>query len=142
VVDAAHNAECAAAIEPLLARLGRETGRAPLVVAGALGAERARPLLAVLARHARALLLVRVGQERACGFEELEACVPPEFYGEVLRSDVAEIFPAPGECALGGEGEAIVVAGSVYLAGEVLARFLPDSVGEPFLQDALTPPRV
>jgi dihydrofolate synthase/folylpolyglutamate synthase len=95
-------------------------------------------LLAVLARHARALLLVRVGQERACGFEELEACVPPEFRGEVLRSSVEEIFPSPGECALGEEGGAVVVAGSVYLAGEALARFLPNSAGEPFLQDALT----
>ncbi|MDR2863127.1 MAG: hypothetical protein LBV54_04525 [Puniceicoccales bacterium] len=138
IIDAAHNAECAAAIDPLLAQLVRDTGRAPLVITGVLGMERARPLLAMLAKHAAAFWLVRPEQDRACDFEEMESCIPENFTGSITRTTLDALFPAPGECAPGGDGDTIVVAGSVYLAGEVLGRFLPGGVpSESYLQDSL-----
>ena len=146
ILDVAHNAECASAIDPLLSQLVRETGCAPVVVTGALGMERARPLFAVLTKYARALHLVRPEQDRACDFAELESCIPPNFRGEVVRAELPTLFPAPGECALGTEGDTVVVTGSVYLAGEVLGHFLPDGVRSEYeLQDSptfrLAPPR-
>jgi dihydrofolate synthase/folylpolyglutamate synthase len=141
ILDAAHNAECAGAIEPLLAGLARATGRKPVIIAGALGLARARALLDVFSRHAAALHLVCPEQERACSFEELEACVPADFSGPVSRSSLGALFPDPGECALGEEGQAVVAAGSVYLAGEILSRFSAGSTaGGITLQDRLPPP--
>lgn len=128
VVDATHNAEGAATLEPLLAQLVRETGRAPLVITGVLGLERARPLLRVLARHARALHLVHPNAgERVCSFDELETCIPSTYTGTVVRASIETLFPHPGTCALGEPGDTIVVTGSIYLAGEVLARIQPSA---------------
>lgn len=124
IVDGSHNEEGIRAVAPLLAALN-----APTVVVGALGADRARPLVEVAARHAARLVLVRPDNERACSVEELAALVPAGFRGEVRRTSVAELFPSPATCV--ADGETIVVLGSLYLVGEVLARLrghgLPDA---------------
>jgi dihydrofolate synthase/folylpolyglutamate synthase len=133
IVDGSHNEEGARVVEPLLASLP-----APTVIVGALGSERARPLIEVASRHAARLVLVRPDNERACSVEELAALIPADFRGEVRRASVAELFPSPATCA--AEGETIVVLGSLYLVGEVLARLrgqgLPDA-----WQDRLPPVR-
>jgi folylpolyglutamate synthase/dihydropteroate synthase len=102
---------------------------APTVIVGALGVDRARPLVAAAAKAAGRLVLVRPDNERACSVEELAALVPADFRGDVRRASVAELFPAPATCV--AEGETIVVLGSLYLVGEVLARLrgqgLPDA---------------
>ena len=133
IVDGSHNEEGVRIIEPLLAALP-----SPTVIVGALGAERARPLVAAAARHAGVLVLVRPDNERACSVGELAALVPAGFRGEVRRASVAELFPAPATCA--APGGTVVVLGSLYLVGEVLARLrghaLPDA-----WQDRLPPAR-
>jgi dihydrofolate synthase/folylpolyglutamate synthase len=124
IVDGSHNEEGIRAVAPLLAALN-----APTVIVGALGVDRARPLVAAAAKAAGRLVLVRPDNERACSVEELAALVPADFRGEVRRATVAELFPSPATCA--AEGETIVVLGSLYLVGEVLARLrghvLPDA---------------
>ena len=124
IVDGSHNEEGVRTVEPLLAAL-----RSPTLIVGALGVDRARPLIAATARHAAALVLVRPDNERACSVEELAALVPADFRGEVRRTSVAELFPSPSTCA--AAGETVVVLGSLYLVGEVLARLrghgLPDA---------------
>ena len=124
IVDGSHNEEGIRAVAPLLAALN-----APTVIVGALGLDRARPLVAAAAKSAGKLVLVRPDNERACSVEELAALVPADFRGEVRHASVAELFPAPATCV--AEGEAIVVLGSLYLVGEVLARLrghgLPDA---------------
>lgn len=125
VFDASHNPEGAAALEENLRQLEAETGRKPVVVTGVLGAARARPLLETIARFAREIHLVRPQQDRACSWEELEAFVPATFAGTVWRGAVAEIFPGPGLCRVGGPDDVVVVTGSIYLLGEVLARLEP-----------------
>jgi dihydrofolate synthase / folylpolyglutamate synthase len=124
IIDGSHNEEGIRAVAPLLAALN-----SPTVIVGALGVDRARPLVASAAKAAGRLVLVRPDNERASSVEELAALVPADFRGAVHRSSVAELFPSPATCV--AEGETIVVLGSLYLVGEVLARLrghgLPDS---------------
>jgi dihydrofolate synthase/folylpolyglutamate synthase len=124
IVDGSHNEEGIRAVAPLLAALN-----APTVIVGALGIDRARPLVAAAAKAAGKLVLVRPDNERACSVEELAKLVPADFRGSVRRASVTELFPSPNSCV--AEGETIVVLGSLYLVGEVLARLrgrgLPDS---------------
>ena len=124
IVDGSHNEEGIRAVEPLLAAL-----KSPTVIVGALGAERARPLVAAAARSAGRLVLVRPDNERACSVEELAALVPADFKGKVRHASVAELFPTPATCV--AAGATVVVLGSLYLVGEVLARLrghgLPDA---------------
>lgn len=131
IVDVAHNEEGARALDNNLARLAPPPGTARPrlhLVVGVLGLDRARPLLAVAARHADTLTLVRPDNERACSLEELAGCVPPDFRGTVATGTLAALFPAKGVCTLGAPDETVVVTGSVYLAGELFARFVEDKV--------------
>ena len=123
VLDASHNPEGAQVLEASLARLVAETGRAPVVITGALGTARARPLIETICRHAARLHLVVPHQPRACSHAEMEALVPADFRGKVIRDAVANLFPAAGQCRAGAPDDVIVVTGSIYLLGEVLARF-------------------
>ncbi|QYM80152.1 bifunctional folylpolyglutamate synthase/dihydrofolate synthase [Horticoccus luteus] len=125
VFDASHNPEGAVALEENLQSLFAGTGRKPVVVTGVLGAARARPLLETIARYAREIHLVRPQQERACSWEELEAFVPATFSGTVRRGTVPDIFPGPGQCRVGAADDVVVVTGSIYLLGEILARLEP-----------------
>ena len=75
IVDAAHNAEGAVALEGNLVRLRNETGRAPIIIVGVLGASRAGPLLAVIARQAREIHLV-VPQQARCIVRRSTRCFP------------------------------------------------------------------
>ena len=136
VLDASHNPEAAAVLEANLERLKAERAVGPVVVVGVLGAARARPLLAAIGRFARELHLVVPKQGRACGYEELAALVPGDFRGRIVRATVEGLFPGPGQCTAGGPDDAVVVTGSIYLLGEVLARLEPErGAGEGHLQD-------
>ncbi len=139
VLDASHNPEGAAQLDGLLAKLVVETGRRPVVITGVLGVARAGALLAVLAKHARAIYLARPQQVRASSFEELEELVPEEFFkrgGTLARGTVEGLFPWEGECSAGRPDDVLVVTGSIYLLGEVLARLEPErGAGEQRLQD-------
>jgi len=136
ILDASHNAEGAGVLDDNLARLHAETGRSPVAVVGVLGAVRARPLLEVLCRRCRELHLVVPRQPRASTHAELESLVPATFSGRTVRSTVEELFPAPGLCTAGERGDVVVVTGSIYLLGEVLALLEPHrGLGEGRLQD-------
>jgi dihydrofolate synthase/folylpolyglutamate synthase len=132
IIDGSHNEEGIRTIEPLLAAL-----RQPTIVVGALGQDRARPLVVAAARHAARLVLVRPDNERACTVAELAALVPADFRGEVLPRTVAELFPSSGTCST--VGDPIVVLGSLYLVGEVWARYQGLGVSTAAWQDRLPP---
>jgi folylpolyglutamate synthase/dihydropteroate synthase len=132
VVDASHNEEGARALEPLLATLPR-----PTVVVGATGDARAAPLLAVVARHASRILLTEPDSERATPVARLAELLPPGS-PPATPARVAELFPSPGTCL--APGDTVVVVGSLYLAGEVLAR-LRGETHDGGLQDRLSAPR-
>lgn len=120
ILDATHNEEGALALEENMAKLVNDRGAKPWVVAGTLGEERGAALMAVVAKWAHGIVLVRPGQPRACSFEVLEKALPEGFLGEVRRSSVEELFPAKGKLSLGEPEDAVVVTGSIYLVGEVL----------------------
>ncbi len=136
ILDGAHNADGASALSASLAELVSQTGRPPVAVFGALGQTRAKPLLEALCAHARGIHLVVPRQSRACSLPELEALAPPGCAARLHRATVEALFPAPASCAAGVPGDTVVVTGSLYLVGEVLARLDP-SLGlfEPQLQD-------
>ena len=136
ILDASHNPEGAQVLETNLARLVAETGRAPVVITGVLGAARARPLLETIARHAKEIHLAVPQQARACTHEELEALLPAEFSGRVVRTTVENLFPTSDRCTAGGPDDVVVVTGSIYLLGEIMARLEPQrGAGEGRLQD-------
>jgi dihydrofolate synthase / folylpolyglutamate synthase len=136
ILDASHNPEGAAVLALNLARLVATTGRPPVIIAGALGEFRARSLLEVVLRFAREVHLVTPQQARASTYEELLALVPEDQRAKVRRGTVAEIFPDARTCTIGGPDDTIVVTGSIYLLGEVLARIEPGrGAGEGRLQD-------
>jgi dihydrofolate synthase/folylpolyglutamate synthase len=122
ILDASHNPEGAQVLDHNLAQLVAETGRAPVVITGVLGAERAGPLIAVICRYAREVHFVVPSQPRACSHAELETLVPGDFRGRVVRATVAGLFPEGDICAAGGPADVVVVTGSIYLLGEVMAR--------------------
>lgn len=136
VLDASHNPEGAQVLESNLSRLATETGRAPIVITGVLGAVRARPLLETICRHAREIHLVVPNQARASSQAELEALIPASYAGRVVRATVADLFPTSDRCTAGGPDDVVVVTGSIYLLGEVMARIEPArGAGEGRLQD-------
>jgi dihydrofolate synthase/folylpolyglutamate synthase len=125
ILDASHNPEGAQVLETSLAQLVAETGRAPVVITAALGVARAGPLMETICRHAKEVHLVVPNQPRACSYEELESLVPVAFKGQVLRATVAGLFPTAIACTAGGPQDTLVVTGSIYLLGEVMARLGP-----------------
>lgn len=138
IFDASHNPEGAECLGENLARLVHGSGgRRPDIVLGVLGVPRAQAIVPVAARYARSLSFVVVPhQPRACSHEELVACVPGDYTGEVRRATVEALFPARRACTLGGPGETVVVTGSIYLLGEVMDRLLNDvPVGQGTLHD-------
>ncbi len=126
ILDASHNPEGAGVLENQLRALVAETGRKPVVVTGVLGAARARPLLETISRYAAEIHLVMPQQSRASGFEELEALIPKAFGGRVTRATVSGVFPDENTCTVGGPDDTVVVTGSIYLLGEVMARIQPE----------------
>lgn len=136
ILDASHNPEGAQVLDENLRRLEAETGGKPVVVAGALGEFRARALLAVLAEHAREIHLVAPQQARATPYADMVRLAPAEARARLHENSVPAIFPAADRCTLGHPGETIVVTGSLYLLGEILARLEPArGAGEGKLQD-------
>jgi dihydrofolate synthase/folylpolyglutamate synthase len=83
-----------------------------------------------ICRHAKEVHLVVPNQPRACSYEELESLVPATFKGRVVRATVAGLFPTATNCTAGGPDDTLVVTGSIYLLGEVMAR-LGSKVGSP-----------
>jgi dihydrofolate synthase/folylpolyglutamate synthase len=136
ILDASHNPEGASVLETNLQQLFQHTGKKPIVITGVLGAARARPLLETISHYASEVHLVVPHQARACTHEELRALIPEDFHGRIFSKTLEELFPAKDQCAVGGPDDIVVVTGSIYLLGEILARIEPErGANEGRLQD-------
>jgi folylpolyglutamate synthase/dihydropteroate synthase len=65
---------------------------------------------------------------------DLKKLIPKSFLGRTKIASVKDLFPTPQQCLV--SGSTIVVIGSLYLAGEVLARYYGKKLN-PHLQDKL-----
>ena len=136
ILDASHNPEGAQVLENNLHKLVAATGRKPVIITGVLGEFRARALLDVVCRYAKEVYLVPPHMERASTYEQLEAVVPSESRALLRRATLEQIFLNARTCTVGGPDDTIVVTGSIYLLGELLARIEPArGNGEGRLQD-------
>lgn len=141
ILDASHNPEGAEVLERNLARLQAETARPPVVIVGVLGTARAAPLLGVICRFARTIHLVAPHQPRATSLEELRTLIPPDFSGQVVLSEVEELFPGGAVCRAGEPGDTVIVTGSIYLLGEVIAKLGRGASGDATLAGIFKPSR-
>ncbi len=138
ILDSSHNPEGAEMLARNLEKLVHTTGHKPVVLAGTLGEFRAEVLMPVVARYAREIILLRPNQPRACNFEVLEKYIPKAYEGEIRHAEVKDIFPFPGFCSVGEEGDTLVATGTIYLIGEILEALTYDlPVEEQSLQDLL-----
>lgn len=126
VLDASHNPEGAGVLADNLLRLKKDTGASPVVIVGVLGVARAQPLIEVICRFAKELHFVVPNQARACTHAQLEALVPPTFNGRIVRATLEGLFPNAHTCTAGGPDDVLLVTGSIYLLGEVMARIQPE----------------
>lgn len=132
IIDGAHNDEGIQAVAPLLATLEK-----PIVVVGALGRERATSLLKFVSQYAAEIILVEPQHERACSVDELRKLIPAGYQGIVREIELEKLFPVARACSVQGQ---VVVLGSLYLVGEVLAKYHGVKIGESW-QDRLPPRR-
>ena len=130
IVDGSHNEEGINSTSILLREL-----KSPTVILGSLSLTRAEALIKIVAEYAGEIILVSIEHERAIAAEELKKLVPKTFLGKISLSTVKELFPETNQCVV--KGGTVVVIGSLYLAGEVLARYYGKKLN-PHLQDKLT----
>ena len=129
IVDGSHNEEGITSTSILLREL-----KSPTVILGSLSLVRAEALIKIVAESAEEIILVSIDHERAMGAEDLKKFVPKSFLGRTKIASVKDLFPTPQQCSV--SGSTIVVIGSLYLAGEVLARYYGKKLN-PHLQDKL-----
>jgi len=145
LLDAAHNAEGAAALGELLAGAGRRAGSLDLLF-GVFADKDAGEMLGHLAPHARHLIFTTAPSSRARPAEELPALLPPAAGGGDPTGDPSAagtapararagvlVEPAPAAAlarALELGAETVVICGSVFLVGE-LRRLLRERFGVP-----------
>lgn len=115
LLDGAHNPAGARTLSDYLR--GQE-GPRPVLVFATLKDKDAASILNILGEHVRAVVLTRPRVERACDPLDLVALVPAGIPREVVPEAGAAIERARH---LAGPEGLVLVAGSLYLVGEVLA---------------------
>ncbi len=120
ILDTTHNQEGADLLAGNLEELISLTGRKPTIMVGVLGQERARAIMPVVARFADQIILLKPLQPRAASFQMLREAIPNGFVGHVRTSTVRTLFPFPGFCEEGQNGDTLVATGSLYLIGEIM----------------------
>jgi len=129
IIDGSHNEEGINSTSILLSEL-----KSPTVILGSISLVRAEALIKTVANYAGEIILVSINHERAITSEELKKLVPKTFSGKIRLSTVKELFPETHQCL--ATGSTVVVIGSLYLAGEVLAYYHGKKLN-PHLQDKL-----
>ena len=119
ILDASHNDEGARNLESNLAELCAD-GLRPIITVGVLGEERAVPLLKVISKYAKKIILLQPNQPRALSVEALKKCLG-ECDVPVETAKVDDIYKKGNICTCAYPNDTVISTGSIYLAGEVLA---------------------
>lgn len=133
ILDTAHNVEGASMLRKNLNALGKPI----IAIIGILGEERAAAILEAVACYAQTLVLVQPNQPRALTSTVLQSFIPEGFQGNVIHSTVKASFPAKDCCVYGRSGDTLLVTGSIYLVGEVMALLSGAQADTVSLQDKL-----
>jgi dihydrofolate synthase/folylpolyglutamate synthase len=138
ILDATHNEEGAKMLDMELEKLVISSATKPIVVVGSLGEERAKSLMAVVARHASKIYLVTPNQPRALSTEALRKAMPQGCEVEVWDASVESLF-SYRSCSLNTPGSpTVLVTGSIYLIGEVSDRLKSETLkNQQSLQDVI-----
>lgn len=122
ILDATHNAEGAVFLRQQVKKLVDEIGQPLLVVFGSTGKDRAQAVLEAVLPFTRELFPVSFNQPRALPTKEILALLPTPAHWQINVRMLEELFPRNGELQIGSPGDTILVSGSIYLIGEVLAQ--------------------
>lgn len=114
ILDACHNSDGAVCLRENLETLHQR----PEIWVGVLGEDRAEDIIKVVAEFAGSLKLFEVQQPRACSIHSLRSLIPDSFTGEVLAFDLEK---AKKELMKANSNKTILVTGSIYLIGNILA---------------------
>lgn len=128
ILDGAHNAQ---AVDTLLSELPRlAAGRRLRFLFGAMQDKDWRPMLAAVERAAAEVVITAVAQPRAEDPETLYAALSGTVPARVVRGAADAFRDVVGRAAA---DDAVVVCGSLFLVGEVLAGASDATVpGQPF----------
>ena len=128
ILDGAHNAQ---AVDTLLAELPRlAAGRRLRFLFGAMQDKDWRPMLAAVERAAAEVVVTAVAQPRAEDPETLYAALSGTVPARIVRGAADAFRDVVGRAAT---DDAVVVCGSLFLVGEVLAGVSDAAVpGQPF----------
>jgi len=114
ILDACHNSAGAACLEENLETLSEK----PEIWVGVLGEDRAPDIMDVIQRKAHSIKLFEVNQPRACSLSFLRSLIPKSFKGSVLDFDLDK---AKIELSRQDSNKTILITGSIYLIGDILA---------------------
>jgi len=123
IVDGAHNPASVAVLVDVLAGLPKKK---TVFVFGVAADKAVASMLTLLARHGDEFIFTRTGNPRAAEPEELKAML-----AEIDPAKCARTFDRPADALEAATSRAapdhrICVTGSMYLAGDVLARLGPE----------------
>lgn len=128
ILDGAHNAQ---AVDTLLSELPRlAAGRRLRFLFGAMHDKNWRPMLAAVERAAAEVVVTAIAQPRAEDPETLYAALSGTVPARIVRGAADAFRDVVGRAAA---DDAVVVCGSLFLVGEVLAGMSDATVpGQPF----------
>ena len=129
ILDATHNEEGARFLEQNLIQLSHQHSIKPHFVFGTVGETRCKAIVPIITKYANSIHLVKSAQLNATDPAMIEAFISDEKI-PLYHSNCESIFPRKGECAIGNDSDLIIVTGSIYLIGEVLARLQPPELKE------------
>jgi dihydrofolate synthase/folylpolyglutamate synthase len=118
VLDGAHNPDGAAALDALLRDF---TDRRIVMILGASADKDVRALVGPLAAAAARVIATRYQQDRALAADEL-ATIVREVHGDVPVETAPDL--AGALAAARGQGDLVVIAGSLFLVGEARTLLL------------------
>ncbi len=129
IIDSSHNTQGARVLEENLSSL---EGKA-IIAVSVLGEERASALMKVIEKFAKKIILLRAEQDRALSTSRLREFITNKEV-KVEESSVDKFFDESNLSKL-KRGDTVISTGSIYLAGEVLAKV--KGLAKPMLSDKL-----
>lgn len=125
ILDATHNAEGAQMLHENLKKLCNHSSQKPIIICGTLGEDRAQSLIQAIASFPKELHLLKPDQPRATDTQTLASHLPQPTKFPVFHKELPDLFDTKNQLTIGNPNDIILVTGSLYLIGELLAKLDP-----------------